>query len=274
MINMDNQKIRLDQLLRGKAGSYLKPVVYHSKHDNVCATCGGFKQSQYDKCWSCNQTLHEAQRRGCQTQLADCIACGFYAVEEWGQTYKVIHDYKEQLPSAEEHRTIVASILALHILGHFSCIGEQVNSPVTAWAVIPSTKNSKRYGQEHPLHQLVAGLIPFLPEVTLRANKAKTRSLDGKAFSIASFVEASCLRHVLLIDDSWVTGSTAQSASICLKEAGASRISIYCVTRIAKASFINSLDPGLLRDFSNGDHYTKGWCPWKRCVEYRLSSDA
>lgn len=264
---MDNQKIRLDQLLRGKAGSYLKPVIYHSKHDNICATCGGFKQNQYDRCWSCNQTLREAQRRQCQNQLADQIACGFYAVEDWEQTYKVIRDYKEQLPSAKEHRTIVASILALHILGHLSCIGVQANTPVTAWAVIPSTKNSKRYGQDHPLHQLVAKLIPFLPEVRLRANKAKTRSLDGEAFSIASPVRASCLHHVLLIDDSWVTGSTAQSASICLKEASASRVSIYCVTRIADESFIKSLGPSLLKDFINGDHYTRGWCPWKRCVE-------
>ena len=264
---MVDQTTRLDQLLWRKAGSYLKPVIYHSKHDNVCGTCGGFKQNQYDRCWSCNQTILEAQKRQCQTLLADHIACGFYAVEEWEQTYKVIRDYKEQLPSAKEHRTIVASILALHILGHLSCIGSQENSPVTAWAVIPSTKNSKRYGQEHPLHQLVAGLIPFLPEVTLWANKAKTRSLDEEAFSIASPVKASCLRHVLLIDDSWVTGSTAQSASICLKEEGASCVSIYCVTRIAKESFINSLGPSLLRDFSNGDHYAMGWCPWNRGVE-------
>lgn len=257
----------LDKLLGWRAGSYLKPVIYTSQNNQVCRICGGFKNTQYELCWSCSQIMKGAQLLGCQDYLADRVACGFYAVEEWGQTYKVIHDYKEDMPSAKEHRLIVQSMLALHVLGHLQCIGEQADSPVSAWAVIPSTKSSKRYGGEHPLHYMVSHLLPFLPEVSLRANNEKNRCLDPELFSMEPDKKETELRHVLLVDDSWVSGGTSQSAAVCLKQAGCKQVSIYCATHIARESFMATLDPTPLTSFKTKHHYRMGWCPWRRCFE-------
>lgn len=270
MIDMINQRHSLDELLRERAGSYLKPVIRNSSSDYFCQVCGGFKQNGYPLCWSCSRISDEAWRLGCRTLLANRLAYGFYAVERCDdQAYKVIHDYKEDVPSAAEYKTVVQSILALHVLGHFRCIGKgkKADSPVTAWATIPSTKNSKRYGKEHPLHSMVAELFRSLPEVTLQANDEKNRCLNPDMFTMKPDKAEDELRHVLLIDDSWVTGGTAQSAAICLKRGGASRVSVYCATRIADASFIASLDSRLLHDLKTKDNYIIGWCPWKQATE-------
>ena len=38
-------------------------------------------------------------------------------------------------------------------------------------------------------------------------------------------------RHVLVVDDTWVSGAKSQSAALALKDAGAARVTILCVTR-------------------------------------------
>ena len=261
---MDATCAALDGLLFSRAGSYLKPVSYCSKNHQVCPICGGFKSSRYELCWACSHMLDVARQGGFEGLLADQVVCGFYAVKEWDQTYKVIRDYKEDAPSAADHRIIVKSILSLHVLGHLRCIGRKAGAPVTAWATIPSTKSSKRYGKEHPLHSMVSDILSFLPEVRLQTDKLKTRKLDEHMFTLASPMEESMRGHVLLIDDSWVTGGTAQSASLCLKKAGAQYLSIYSVAHIAHEKFIRSLDPSPLEDFRFKCRYRIGKCPWKR----------
>jgi hypothetical protein len=38
-------------------------------------------------------------------------------------------------------------------------------------------------------------------------------------------------RHVLVVDDTWVSGAKSQSAALALKDAGAARVTVLCVTR-------------------------------------------
>lgn len=38
-------------------------------------------------------------------------------------------------------------------------------------------------------------------------------------------------QHVLVVEDTWVSGDKAQSATLALKAAGAMRVTILCVTR-------------------------------------------
>ncbi|HYQ68602.1 hypothetical protein [Actinophytocola sp.] len=37
--------------------------------------------------------------------------------------------------------------------------------------------------------------------------------------------------HVLVVEDTWVSGDKAQSAALALKAAGATRVTVLCVTR-------------------------------------------
>jgi phosphoribosylpyrophosphate synthetase len=39
-------------------------------------------------------------------------------------------------------------------------------------------------------------------------------------------------RHVLVVDDTWVSGGKAQSAALALKLAGAARVTIVCIGRL------------------------------------------
>ena len=258
----------LDETLKKRAGSYLKPVRYDSRNNQVCAVCGGFKDAKYRYCRGCYMT-HMATKDDDDTKqlLANRVACGFYAVEEWGQTYKVLHDYKEATPAADDHRLVIKSILSLHTLGHLDCLQDKAGVPVTAWATVPSTKSSKRFGKKHPLHELLREVLPMIPEVVLSTDRQKTREFDPDTFTLISDPDERKLKHILLIDDSWVTGSTVQSAAACLKLAGAGEVSIYCVGRIVTERYIKSLNPSPLKNFETALHYKPGWCPWHRIVE-------
>lgn len=158
-------------------------------------------------------------------------------------------------------------MLALHVLGHLQCIGEQADLPVTAWVVIPSMKSSKRYGGEHPLHSMVSHLLPFLPKVSLCANNETNRCLNPELLSMEPDKKEAELSHVLLIDDSWVSGGTAQSAAVCLKQAGCKQVSIYCAAHIVRESFIATWNSTPFTSFKTKHHNKMGQCPWLRRFE-------
>jgi hypothetical protein len=43
--------------------------------------------------------------------------------------------------------------------------------------------------------------------------------------------QASCSRHVLVVDDTWVSDDKAQSASLSLKAVGAAAVTVICIGR-------------------------------------------
>ena len=56
-------------------------------------------------------------------------------------------------------------------------------------------------------------------------------------------------RHVLLIDDSWTTGNSIQSAAVALKRAGADYVTVYCIARIINSSYWKEKNPAILQGF-------------------------
>ena len=269
MINQYGRQ--LDRVLDATAGSYLQTVRYESHHDLLCPVCGGFKNPAYPRCRSC-ETL-AVQTRALQagtgmtdaTLAADRIACGVYAVEPASQTLKMMYGYKEARPLSPDYRRNVRALIALALIGHGQCLDESAGMPVSGWTMVPSTTGSPRFRQPHPLHDIIASVLPGVPEVRLVARKAKTRNLDLDVFALA---DPSDRRHlggdVVLIDDSWVTGGTVQSAAALLKFEGAAQVSVYCVARIVSTRYLDTIDPAFTRLFHRSVHYEGGYCPWHR----------
>lgn len=252
---------QLDELLFQKYGSYLRTVRHHSQQDHLCPICGGIKNSNYKYCVSCaNLGLAE------HTQT-DRLAFGFYAVEENHQFYTVMHDYKEPVvqganASRNNYRALISLILRVQVAERLSCIARLANAPVTAWAVIPSSQQSKRSGQRHPLAQIVQQTLPRLPEVTMTATRQKERGISDHEFAV-SMQSRAPLNHVLLIDDSWVTGGSVQSAALALKKAGAGQVSAYCIARIVRQNYLaRQLGNEAVRNFYQSLCYQRFWCPW------------
>ena len=258
----------LDDVLYQKAGSYLQTVRYESRRNLLCPLCGGFKAPNFTECYSCNKNMQQRQTPNGELALADRAAFGVYAVEPNSQTLKMMYGYKEVSPESVDYRKTVKAIASLALVGHRSCLEELAKTPLSAWVMVPSTRSSRRFGREHPLHSILAGLLRGVPEVQLVSNQEKTRNLDPDAFSLREPYDNELLSgNVLLIDDSWVTGGTVQSAAARLKREGATQVSVYCISRIVNTNYLGSIDSMSLKAFSRSVRYARGYCPWNRCIE-------
>jgi len=121
----------------------------------------------------------------------------------------------------------VAASAAVHLLAlllvflrdHSACIWREADLPgPTHVAVVPTARG--RLGI-HPLQQLVA---PYLArpwaELSARPGGQQVRDLDPERFAAGPLPGA----RVLLLDDTWTTGASAQSAAMALRRAGAEAV--------------------------------------------------
>jgi hypothetical protein len=98
-------------------------------------------------------------------------------------------------------------------------------------AVVPSGQG--RPGA-HPLAGIVASCVdvPIIPLAAAPGAAARARGLaDGVAVGWLTVGGAVAGADVLLVDDTWVSGASAQSAVAALKAAGARRVALVVIGR-------------------------------------------
>ena len=254
----DGSVERFHEALRGRIGSFASTVRYHSKDGHICPICGGPKPNSRDQlCFQCGKTREEARRQGYAGQLADTVRCNYYAFEgiQLGgldQMYQIMKGYKRDFNDpwvVESYQTTLRYILADALIIHFDSIGELAGgTPPDVWTVIPSSITSRRHGQRHPLSLLVENLQLPIPEAILVSQHEKLRVFDPDMF-IVKDPDAVKGRRVLLIDDSWTTGNSIQSAAVALKRAGAAYVTVYCIARIINSSYWKEKNPAILQGF-------------------------
>jgi hypothetical protein len=111
------------------------------------------------------------------------------------------------------------AMLLVFLRDHGPCLWRAAGtaSP-TRLSVVPTARG--RLGT-HPLHSLVQGYLAIpCAELVARPGGEQARDLDPERFRAVPLPGA----RVLLIDDTWTTGSTAQSAAMALRAAGARSI--------------------------------------------------
>jgi hypothetical protein len=193
------------------------PGLYQPRDTSVCcAVCRGPLRPGYKRCYQCTQ--HLLLGAG---QLADVVAPVSYALR--GTAFAVaLGRYKSGDESAAE------SLLAL-LLGflgeHGPCVWTHAGMPEPGLlAVVPS--GCGRPGA-HPLAQMVA---PYLrmPLVPLAIRHGE----QGRDLNTGRFVAGPAGgADVLLLDDTWVSGASVQSAAAALKRAGAARVAVVVLGR-------------------------------------------
>jgi hypothetical protein len=168
--------------------------------------------------------------------------------------------YKEgrSIPDSE-------AILLLLLLGlsHNACASKAVGSAFTHWASVPSLQH---FDREHPLHRIV-DQMPGLPKLQVEvhaseagkaADKNEARRLNQGHYDVATAIPAGS--HVLVIEDTWVSGGHAQSVAVALKNAGADKVSILAIAR-----WLDMDDPRTCRiyhDELKPRPYDSTLCPW------------
>ena len=98
-------------------------------------------------------------------------------------------------------------------------------------AIVPSGQG--RPGP-HSLLEIVASCVdvPIIPLSAAPGAAARARGLaDGVAVGSLTVGAAVAGADVLLVDDTWVSGASAQSAAAALKAAGARRVALVVIGR-------------------------------------------
>jgi hypothetical protein len=184
-------------------------------------------QDGFARCYQCD-LAHE--RYG--GLLADVVAPVAYAVKG-GQLAADLWRYKSGAAGAAEAGARLASMLAGFLREHADGVWRAAgmsDGPGIA-AVVPSGQS--RLGV-HPLLAIVT-LCVDVPVVGLSATRGaapRGRGLgDGVTFDWVTVPSPVAGTEVLLVDDTWVSGGSAQSAAAALKMAGARRVALIVLGR-------------------------------------------
>jgi len=233
--------------LVGAAGGYLRNT-FHEEFV-TCRVCRT-PVDGYQRCGPCSR----ARAGWPKPPLADRVASITYAVkgEQGGH---LMRQYKAPAPTTGARaQSIVQYAFMGALVGHTACVSVLAGTAVTHWAAVPAV-SSGRTG-EHPLHSLVAPIMRLFPEVPVEvAIRDSQRIVREDRFTVPPVPSG----HVLVIDDTWTTGSQVQSLAWALRLAGAETVSVLVMARWLDPDWVPSQN--LIRSLP-GRTFDPDVCPW------------
>jgi hypothetical protein len=179
----------------------------------LCAICRGPVVTGSARCFQCE--LHWQCAAG---SLSDAVVPVAFAIKGGPHATRLWQYKSERLPAAAAvgQAMTIRAMLLVFLRDHGPCLwGTAGVVRPTHVAVVPTGRG--RPGT-HPLRSLVERYltIPWAGLVA-RPGGEQVRDLDPERFSAGPLPGA----RVLLIDDTWTTGSSAQSSAMALRAAGA-----------------------------------------------------
>lgn len=163
-----------------------------------------------------------------------------YAVSGRDQTSRDMWNYKDArhgIPSDNTAFARLASVLYVTLRDHLPCLQSSAGNSPGLVTVIPSTQKP---GQPSPLLELVTRVLRRLawpsPDQELLSYQGLATTAGGKQRGIVDpeLFTAQGIKtgdDVLLVEDTWVSGSHAQSGATALKRAGAHSVTVLVLTR-------------------------------------------
>jgi hypothetical protein len=192
-----------------------------------CRTCRGPVQAGFSRCYQC-----DLAHSRCGGLLADVVAPVAYAVKD-GRLAGDLWRYKSGAAGATEAGARLTAMLDGFLREHSDQVWQAAGMDVgpELAAIVPSGQG--RLGP-HPLLGIVASCVdvPIVPLSAAPGAAARARGLaDGVAVGWLTVGGAVAGEDVLLVDDTWVSGASAQSAAAALKAAGARRVALVVIGR-------------------------------------------
>jgi len=182
--------------------------------------CRGPVAAGFSRCYQCE--LHGGLADGL---LADAVMPIAYAAKG-GQLAADLWRYKDgDHPADERLRTMLRDFLRDHGPCAWRAAGMAV--PPGQVAVVPSGQGRP---EPHPLALIVSSCVK-LPAVRLLArvpDAPRGREIGLGWLRVGSPVAG---ESVLVVDDTWVSGGSAQSVAVALKMAGAARVVVVVLGR-------------------------------------------
>lgn len=234
-----------DGILQALAGTYLRNVL---RSDGACQRCGGWANVGYATCFVCGHHVSGVQPD----------AAGFLIYGADGTTAATLmYGYKGEQATVQQQALV--KLLIHRGLSHAACAERLVGCPITAYALVPSTR-----GRKHPLPALVAPFVRW-PRIDLVHNGVVAPLRQTVQEDLFKSSPLSAEAHVLLVDDTWTSGNKALSATAALREAGAAHVSFLCIARWLGFDFLkrpSSSPIGLQVPLLRQQVYDLNLCPF------------
>lgn len=220
--------------LRLPVGSLLPTVA-------LCGVCSTPIEATYSKCYKCNGNAGQFH-----DQLADVVVPLSYAVKSNGdlqQFYSDLYRYKGENPS-EPAKNRLRALLYLFRAHHFDCLEMAAGKAVDLVIAVPSGRGRTN----HPLPGIAHDLgLPVVSARFVGTTGSRARRVAPSDFEIPTRLYG----HVVILEDTWVTGANAQSLAIQAKAAGAEHVSVVVLARLLDYGYettrqlVDSWPPGL-----------------------------
>jgi hypothetical protein len=149
-----------------------------------------------------------------------------------GPLHRDLADYKRAAEPAVPHLVSgLAALLSGFLAGHEGCVAAAAGVRFDSVMVVPS--GDARRDRTHPLRRIVAEWVPetrdrFRDGLRASGERCTPHAFDPDRFRARGSAAG---QNVLLIDDVWTTGATAQSAAAVLGAAGAKSVSAVVIGR-------------------------------------------
>ncbi len=192
--------------------------------EGVCDVCHGVPNPGHKRCWSCTESVASVSN---PTKLV--VPISWYVVGE--QLHSMLRSYKDS-PDAtarSRYQLRVAATLHRFFRDHGAC----VEAAAGAWDVVTIVPSKSREG-EHPLEGAIkmgkALKRQYTPLLTRHMPERMDRVYGSDdAFRSVEPIEGA---RVLLLDDTFTSGATFQSAASALTRAGANVVGGVVVGRV------------------------------------------
>jgi hypothetical protein len=191
----------------------------------LCLTCFGPAAAGRARCFQCE--LHGQCAPG---SLASAVLPAAYALKG-GPHARALWTYKSGRPGAAAARQALTVLLLVVLREHGPCLWHRAGwvppqAEPTHVAVVPSSRGR---GGVHPLRALAEPYLrlPWTALATRPGADGRARDLDPDRFTAPRLDGA----RVLLLDDTWATGASVQSAAMALRAAGAAAVAAVVLGR-------------------------------------------
>lgn len=187
----------------------------------ICPVCRTFINPEHQRCYPC----------AFQPDNLDAVVPVTYS-ENLGQIHTALRNYKDGKSSAFRRQAAIrlAAILWRFLREHETCVAHATG--VDGFDIVTTVPSSSPQRDEHSaLRELTGWIEPTksrMDRILESTGEAKEQEFSADRFRPSRKLSGEA---VLLLDDTWTTGSSARSASHALREAGASTVALVVIGR-------------------------------------------
>lgn len=121
-------------------------------------------------------------------------------------------------------------MLMIALVFHRPCVEALVGRSWDCSTVVSTSRRER--ATAHPLADLISGMPLNIERVHLATTRppASDRQVRADWYGVPAPAPVAG-RHVVLFEDTWVSGASAQSAVLALRRAGAAAVTVVCLAR-------------------------------------------